>query len=45
MRIYNRILQQKPFISFKETDKEFMVTRKMSDRLSKREKYKLEEWY
>lgn len=32
-------------MNFKETDREFVNTRKMSDRLSKREKYRLQEWY
>jgi hypothetical protein len=32
-------------MSFKETDKEFMATRKMSERLSKKEKYRLEDCY
>ena len=44
-RIYGRLLHQKPSINFKDTDKDFMRTRKISDMLSKREKYKLEEWY
>lgn len=43
--MYNRILHQKAFISFKNTDKEFMKTKRMSTRISQKNKYKLEDWY
>ena len=44
-KMYGRIIKQKPFISFKATDKEFSETKKRSQRLSKQEKYRLEDWY
>lgn len=43
--MYGRILHQKPFISFKNTDKEFIKTKKISNRISQRNKFRLEDWY
>ena len=45
VKMFGRILKQKPFMSFKQSDKEFMQTKKISDRISMKGKYKLEDWY
>jgi predicted RNA-binding protein (virulence factor B family) len=44
-KIFGRILKQKPFMSFKETDRDFMRTKKISDRISQKGKHRLEDWY
>ena len=45
VKMFGRILKQKPFMSFKDSDKDFMKTKRISDRISQRSKYKLEEYY
>ena len=45
VKMFGRILNQKPFMSFKDSDKEFMKTKRISDRISQRSKYRLEDWY
>lgn len=44
-RMFNRIREQKASISFKEADKEFTRTRRLSNQLSQIEKFKVESWY
>lgn len=40
-KMFGRILRQKPFMSFKESDRDFRRTRKISDRISQKGKYRL----
>ena len=45
VKMFGRILKQKPFMSFKESEREFSRTKRMSDRISMKGKYRLEDWY